>query len=367
MTIIGVVSETLLYLCFSIILGSFILHIVPKPYRPEINVPKKFLLLSIIGIAILSITPALQVILTFYKDIGLGLTIRSVLFTFEVGQAWIVTFILSNILFIYLILFDIRKKSTYSYVGIAFTLALILTLGWSSHASSLTEVSGFIAHTIHFLAVSIWIGILLVISWFSSNKENWLTFLKWFSPVAITCFLVTVGTGLFLMSLVVDFKDYTNAWMLSYGQALLIKHLLIIPLLAFAFINSVLMRNQLNKDKEFNPKPWVKAESIILLLIFAATAVLGQQSPPHDIETALATNGPAKLFELLYQGQIERDLSAFLSFGINSISLLGLAILFLALTIFSFVKKAPMVLSFVMSILVVLTSYLALMLSVFLK
>lgn len=367
MMIVGVVSETLLYLCFSILMGSFILHIVPIPYRPEINIPKKFLLLSIAGIAILSFTPALQVVLTFYKSIGLGLTVRSVLFTFEVGQAWIITFILANILFIYIILFDIRKKSTYSFIGITFTLALIFTLGWSSHASSLTEVSGFIAHSIHFIAVSIWIGILFVISWFSTNKENWLNFLKWFSPVAIICLLTTLGTGLFLMSLVVDFKDYTNAWMLSYGQALLIKHLFIIPLLVFAFINSVLMKKRLNKDKDFNPRTWTKAESGILLFIFSATAALGQQPPPHDLETSLATNGPAKLFELFYQGNIERDLSATLSFGINSISLIGLAILFLIVTILSFVKKAPTVLSFIMSIVVVLTSYLALMLSVVLK
>ncbi|WP_235848510.1 hypothetical protein [Litchfieldia alkalitelluris] len=87
MMIVGVVSETLLYLCFSFLLGSFILHLVPNSYRPGINVPKKFSLLSIKGIAILSFNPALQVILAFYEDIGLGLTIKSVLYTFEVGQA----------------------------------------------------------------------------------------------------------------------------------------------------------------------------------------------------------------------------------------------------------------------------------------
>ncbi|WP_235848509.1 copper resistance D family protein [Litchfieldia alkalitelluris] len=206
-----------------------------------------------------------------------------------------------------------------------------------------------------------------MISWFSTSKENWLTFLKWFTPVAITCFLITIGTGLFLMTLVVDFKDYTDAWMLSYGQALLIKHLLIIPLLAFAFINSVLMRKRLSKDKEFNPKPWIKAESIILLFIFSATAALGQQSPPHDIETALATSGPARLFDLLYQGQIERGLNVVLSFNSISNSLLGLAVLFLAMTILSFVKKAPTAISFIMSIFMVLTFYLAIMLSVILN
>lgn len=364
MTFIGFISEALLYLCFAILMGSFILHIVPSEYRPELNIPRKVLLVSIIGIAILSFTPALQVILAFYKDIGLSLTIKSVLFTFEVGKAWIISFILSNILLIYVILFDLKKKTTYSYVGIVFTFLLILTLGWSSHASSLTEVSGFITHTVHFLSVSVWVGILLVVSWFTSNRDNWLNFLQWFTPVAITCFLITIGTGLFLMSLVVDIKAYTNAWMVSYGQALLIKHLLIVPLLAFAFINSVLMRKRLKKDNTFNPKPWAKAESIILLLIFSATTVLGQQSPPHDIVTMIKSVGASTFFELLYQNKIQPDMSVILSFGLNGIVLTAISLLFLLLTILSFIKKAPVFVSFITSIFFVLTSYLALMLSI---
>ena len=44
-----------------------------------------------------------------------------------------------------------------------------------------------------------------------------------------------------------EFEDYPNSWMLPYGQALLIKHLLIIPLLVYAVINSILMKKKLDK------------------------------------------------------------------------------------------------------------------------
>ena len=58
------------------------------------------------------------------------------------------------------------------------------------------------------------------------------------------------------MTVVVDFEDYPNSWMLPYGQALLIKHLLIIPLFVYAMINGLLIKKKIKKDIHFNPKPW---------------------------------------------------------------------------------------------------------------
>ena len=345
-------------------MGSFILHTVPKDVRPEIIVPKKVLLITLIGIALLSFIPSLQLILAFYKDIGLSVTIQSVIFTFEIGKAWLITVFFAIILFIYLILFDIRRKESYSYVGIIITIGLIIAMGWASHASSQVGFSGFVAHSFHFLAVSTWIGILLIVGWFATDYNNWLNFLKWFSPVAITCLLVTIGTGLYLMNVVVEFKDYANAWKLTYGQALLLKHILIIPLLTFAFINSILIRKRLKNVENFNPRPWTKVESLVVLFLFVATSVLGQTSPPHDIATTFAMEGPAKLFDLLYPGSITRDLDVVLVFGVNNISLLVLALLFIGLTIIAFIKKAPAILSFIMSVLSVITIYLSLMFSI---
>ena len=364
MLFVGVISETLLYFCFATLLGSFILHTVPKDVRPEIVVPRKVLFIAIMGVALLSFIQPLRLILAFYKEIGLSLTVQSVIFTFEIGKAWLLTVFFSIILFIYLVLFDIRKKTSYSYVGIIITIGLIVAVGWASHASSQVGFSGFITHSFHFLAVSTWIGILLIVGWFSTNQNNWLNFLKWFSPVAVICLLITMGTGLFLMNVVVEFKDYASAWKLTYGQALLLKHILIIPLLTFAFINSILIRKRLKNVENFNPRPWTKVESLVVLFIFVATSVLGQTSPPHNIASTLAMEGPAKLFDLLYSGSVTRELDVVLAFGVNSISLMVLAVLFIGLTIIAFMKRAPAILSFIISVLSVITIYLSLMFSI---
>ena len=96
MIIIGTITQALLYLCFALSLGSFILYLVPNTHRPDINVPKGALMMATGGIAIFSFFPVLQLILYLSPDIGFAQTLQSVLFTFEVGKAWIFTYILSN-------------------------------------------------------------------------------------------------------------------------------------------------------------------------------------------------------------------------------------------------------------------------------
>ena len=50
------------------------------------------------------------------------------------------------------------------------------------------------------------------------------------------------------MSFLVKFENYPDSWMLPYGQTLLFKHLLIIPLLVYAIINSLFVKKKLIKD-----------------------------------------------------------------------------------------------------------------------
>lgn len=361
MFLLGMISQALIYLCFSLILGCFILSLIPNTHRPNILVPKSAMLLSSIGIAILSFFPVLQLILYLAPNLGLVPTLQSVLLTFEVGKAWIFTFIVAIILFIFLSLFDYRTKALNSFIGIVLTLILILALGWSNHASSYHQLLGFISDTTHFTAVAVWVGILFIVSWFSTDHTNWLKFLKWFSPVAITCFIMTILTGFMLMSIVVE--DYLNSWVIPYGQSLLIKHLLIIPLVIFAVINGVLIEKKVEADSNFNPLPWVKSESLLILLIFSATAALGQQSPPK--ETLISNESVSKLFTLINQGQIQPNMMVQLASTPSSILLIVLALIFLALMLYSFYKKMPAIMSFLMGLLFVFCTFLSLLLSIY--
>lgn len=362
MVLIGIISEALLYLCFALLMGSFLTSLIPKTHRPDIIVPKGIVMMAIGGIGIFSFVPVLQLLLFLYEGLGFSQILQSILFTFEVGKAWVFTFVLSNLFFIFVVWFDYRKKAMYAYIGIVFTLILIGAVGWSSHASSYDPVIGFFNHSAHFTAVSVWVGVLIVVSWFSNNQDNWLDFLKWYSPVALICVLITIVTGFLLMSVSVEVKDYPDSWLLPYGQALLVKHILLIPIVVYAVINSVLIKRKVSQDGQFNPRPWAKAESIILLLVFTATATLGQQAPPH--ETMITNESVASLFTLLYQGQFQSGMTVQLVVNATSLSFLVMAVLFLALMLISFIKKTPAIVSFFMGVLLVVSIYFGLVFSI---
>lgn len=357
-----IISEVLLYLCFSILVGSFIIILVPSAFRPKLNVRKSIQIVATIGIMIFSFIPILLLVLELNKGNDFGGTLQMVLYTFEVGKSWIFTLLVANMLFIFLLCFDNQKNRIFAYGGLVLTFLLILGLGWSSHAGSVGQVKGFITHTSHFTAVTVWIGILLIISWFSKGSSNWLNFLKWFTPLAAVCFGITVVSGLVLMTFVVNFNAYTDTWMLPYGQLLLIKHLLILPLLMYAVINSLLIKKKLQSNPNFNPKPWTRVESLIVLLIFSVTAALSNQSPPS--ENTFNNEGPSKLFSYFHQGQNLQVMHVELTMNATGLSFLIVSVLLIALTIYAFLKKAPTFLTFLLSILFVFSSYLTLMFSI---
>lgn len=358
------ISESLLYLCFSLLMGSFILQFIPERLKPEIIIPKRLIQLSVLGIILFSVAPVIRIILFLYEDIGLVLTMQNVLSGFEVGKAWNFTVILALFFYLFVSLFPVLKSKVLAGISLTFTLILLSALGWGSHAASLTEWSGFLVHSLHFLGVTIWVGTLLVVGWYSKNQENWLSYLKWFTPLAIGCFLTIMGTGLFLMTWVIDVNEYGDTWMLSYGQALLVKHLTIIPILFFAFINGFWIRRKLKRQEQINPLPWLKFESILLFFTLVSTAVLGQQEPPHSIEMTLGGSGPSAVFDYFYSGNITPSMHV--QFGLNTINILYfiVAIIFMWLIFYSFQKKAPAVVSFFMGMFCTLSLYLGLIASI---
>ncbi|MCL6571384.1 MAG: CopD family protein [Bacillus sp. (in: Bacteria)] len=357
------VTETLLYVCFSILLGCFIIQMVPEDRKPKVTIHKRWLQLSILGIVFLSFMPILQLIVLFYEQIGLLLTIQNIFSSFELGKAWLFTLVIAIFFYLFVSIFPVLNKR-YAIMSILFTLCLILTISWASHPATLSEWSGFGYHSIHFTAVCVWVGTLLVVSWFSKDNENWLSFLKWFTPVALACLSLTIVSGFFIMTIIVDLNDYPNSWTIDYGHSLLIKHIIIVPILIFAFINGFWAKKRVKKEKDFNPIPWVKAESILLILIFAATGVLGQQEPPHNIDNTIQSSGVSPLFQLFYGGSLTSPINIQLGFNFTSSLLAILSLFFLFIVLLAFLKKAPPIVSFIMSLLCALSVYFALMVGI---
>jgi putative copper export protein/putative cell wall-binding protein len=358
------ISEFLLYLCFSLLMGYFILQVIPESKRPEVVFPRWLLILCILGINVFSFTPVLQLVLFLTSSTSIGLALKTVLFTYEVGKSWLLLATLGLFLFISHLVMKIEKKTSMTFLSIAYLWFIISIIGWGSHANSIVPIKGHLYHSIHFLTITIWTGVLLQVAWFSKEVKNWGGFLKWFTPVALVCVLLAMGSGFMIMKIGMDPKDYVRSWGLSYGQALLIKHLFIIPLIVFAFMNGFLIKKSINPLENATTLSWLRAESLFVFIIFAVTGFLGQEAPPHSIEETLVAEGPSKLFEWMYSGIIYPTMNIRLNFNPSNLLLILLSSFILGMSIIRYKKTASSKLAVIAGIVLALSWYLSFMNSI---
>lgn len=357
------ISEAFLYLCFSLLLGGLLSYVIPRTYQPCIEFPQKHMVLCILGIALFSFMPVIRIVMVFAPDIGFWLTFKSVMTTFEEGKAYVLTLVLCVVLLLILINNDIRTHVHLAVTSIFIVLGMIVALGFSSHVYSLAAgVVGGLVHSIHFLAVSVWTGLLIMGGWYAKDHIRWLSFLKWFTPLSIVCMAAIGWSGFVIMQYAVP--QYINSWILPYGQALLLKHILIIPLVTFAFINGFVVRRRINQSPGYNGAAWIQAESAIVFCIFVVTGFMGQQSPPHDVSLTLLENKPSVLFNILYRGGSPFHLPLSLIMNISSVLLGLLALALLGMVLFTFFNKQKVIAALLYSGLFIVTVYLSLMLAV---
>ncbi|ALC90664.1 hypothetical protein AM500_13375 [Bacillus sp. FJAT-18017] len=330
------ISEFGTYLCFAILAGYVALQYVTEEYKPQTSISKKTILLSILGIYIFSFGPAALTISYFEDAVGLTTATYSVITDFQVGRAWLIIGFMAVLLWITILLNGTR------HIQALLLFIMVLAVGYSSHVASLSFWYGLFAHSAHFLMVILWSGILIHVAWFSKDDSKWNKFLKWFTPFAIGSIAVIFISGLVLMFFVVKPDEYVNSWVLPYGQMLLLKHIGIIPILAFAYINGILARKTIS-TQSFNPRPWVKAECLTIFIVFYFTSVLGTLSPPHEVEFTVVSEGASRWLEWLLGKDILTTANIALTTNASSILLLITTLLFLVLIFLSFKKVKPAV------------------------
>ncbi|KWU59980.1 copper resistance D family protein [Priestia megaterium] len=360
MNVLVPLTELITYILFSILIGHVALQFVSPEKKPSIYISKRFLLSCVLGIILFTFGPLLQVVAYFGGSVGVAQTLFSVLFTFEIGKAWIAIVWCSTLLWLAIYLENSK------YVQAVLLFLMVLSIGYASHVASLSFWTGFTSHTVHFLAVTLWAGILIQVSWFSKDSTNWDRFLRWFTPFAVSCMIVILISGVIVMLFVIDIKDYINAWVLPYGQMLLLKHISIIPLLAFAFINGILVR-KMRKTPTFDPRPWIKTESVSVLIVFFFTGILGTLSPPHDIDQTVKSEGGANWVINLLGSSIRIPVNLQLIGSFQGIVAFIFGVLFFIMIFLSFYKKKAPILAIFLSLCFIISTYLGLMSSIELR
>lgn len=296
------IGECLLYISFALLVGVHILGLIPEHKKPPVTLSKRWSQIAILLIVMASALPVIQTTLFLQDDIGFIETFQQVLREFEVGVAWsnIVLFSLIYYMIVSLSTPTIRKLRTYAVICLVLTFAMIGAVSSAGHSASLEGGTGTWMHFSHLALVSIWAGVLGVVAWFATSEERWSSFLRWFTPLAIACLLGISGSGIWMMSLTTNFQDYPSSWMLTYGQALVIKHLLIIPILILAGRQAFYTISSSHRENNKGSLGGAKVESIFILLVFAATSTLSQSSPPHDIAETMKSAGTSPWFHYFY-------------------------------------------------------------------
>jgi putative copper export protein len=360
MDILVIISQLLLYVCFSILAGSFLLLLIPSTHRPDVKIQKNSLIISAIMVPTFAFLPVLDITLFIAPHLGFGEALTTVLISYTVGNAWNFTLIGSILLVLVIVLMRPNEKRASNFIALLLTFGLMLTIAWSSHAGAMSPLTGIIGHFIHLAAISVWVGVVLIVGWCATNHHHWLKFLSWFSKVAIGCLVATGISGLLLMNVMVD--GYTDSWMVSYGQGLLIKHLFLMPLAFYALLNGLVVKYMISKDAAFNPIPWIRLEGIILFVIFATTAIFTQQAPPHG--NYLTEDAVSPLFRLFHGDIIDSSSTIGLIINIDIVYFFFLSILFVGLILLAIYKKASIIITFLLSCLFVVNIYIMVMISV---
>lgn len=349
------VAELINYILYSILSGYVALQFVSEDRKPTSEVSKQYILLTLLGIYVCSLGPVVQVISYFSESVGFTLATYSVLTDFQVGRAWVITGFLSVFFWITILL----KGS--KYIQAILLLLMVMTVGYGSHIASLSFWEGLLAHSTHFLVVTLWTGILIHVAWFSNDQEKWSKFLRWFTPFAIFCLIIISGSGITLMIYAVKPKDYISSWVLPYGQMLLLKHISIIPLLVFAYINGALLK-KIHIRSIYNPRPWVKAEGIFILITYYFTSIMGTLAPPHEVDFTVKSEGASEWVEWVLGKEILTSINIRLTGNISSVILLVMAFLFLVM-IYASVKQVKPRAAVFLGISFIFTMYFGLMLS----
>lgn len=350
MILFTIISDFLLYMVMSFLAGVLVLQFVPEHRKPEIPMKKSAILLAIASIPVLSAAPAIQLLGLLMNNTGFGSAVWTSITEFQVGQGFAFSIFLS------FFWFGAAAVNSSKYIQAFWFLLSILNMGFGSHAASLDFLPGLFSHTVHFLSLTLWAGVLILITWWAPALTNWRSFLKWFTPFAFGMMAIILVSGFAVWLLFSKPADYAASWVLPYGQMLLLKHLSILPLLAAAFLNGFG-----NKAKEPS-RNLLKLETFMLGLVFLCTAVMSKLAPPHNVNNTFLTEGTAPLLETLI-GEQYLPIAAEFSFSLNGILLLLIGALAIGLMVMSFFKKMPLWLSFIFGFGFIVSIYVGLMMN----
>lgn len=346
------------YICLSLIVGYFILRSTPKTAKPTLHLSKYIVFIATSCIMLIMLLQSIPILLFLMQKHTLATSMATYFLTYEKGKVTLWVIIVTIILMGYIKRASETKAAR--IVGLVLSLLLIIGLAWGSHINATQPYTGALIQTMHIFAVSMWVGVLLWLSVLAKDTKHWLSFLQWFSKLAMICLVGMAITGVLALWLIIP--SYPASWYTSYGHALLWKNILMLPVLYYALMNGVLIKKRILQQPSFNPLPWLRVETIVLLLIFTITAYLSNQEPPQNV---IVTN---EAIPILIQQWLDLNITttSTISLTVSYTAILGIVVtgMIMVCMIYSFVKEYTVWLTIVLTVMVSSIMYIAILSSI---
>ncbi|SNZ16916.1 putative copper resistance protein D [Terribacillus aidingensis] len=321
--------ELLSYIAFSFVAGYLVFRLIRKQ-EAAVQTPRSDVLAGAASAALVTSGPVINLVSVIGAQNGYGKALLTVLFQTAAGHVWLGIFLLAICVWV---LLYVNKLPM---VTLVLFLSMLFLRAYGSHPDE--GIMNTFAHLIHLSAAVFWVGVLVHACFYTDERFNWESFLKWFSPFTAVLVMAVIGSGVVTMSFAMDMRDYGNVLMLTYGQMLLIKHIVFIPVLVFTVINMFLVK-QVRQHSHFQPLNWIRAEAFLLAIVFACSALLKSSAAPANIAEALSNAGAAPIFGSIFQRVTATSVATWYM-SITGIVCFAGAGLFLVSILYFFKKRA---------------------------
>lgn len=277
-----------------------------KATKVQKSIKPPWVWLSTIALLVLLIATAAWLLVQAGQATGREITVpwdtsvTQVLFATRFGGQWSARIFLA-ITLLWLVPRANTRRDRWIILGLS--SLILLTISYGSHAAA--EPSPFLpilADWIHLIAVSVWVGSLVhfAISLYSSrdlpaDKRTKLTALliPRFSNLAIVSVALLVITGVYTSLLHVSSFEALSGTI--YGQTLLVKIVLVLPMLALGGVNLVMTTPQMKQAAEAGGneslvtrfRRLIHSEITLGVVVFLTVAVLTTLPPASDADAAI--------------------------------------------------------------------------------
>lgn len=357
-----IIANAILFITFALFIGIHILGAIPNDRRPTLRIPNFLLPILAITMFVSGIIPTALIaeqIANIQSESFISVLVSS-LFEFKIGQGF-VAFVFFLVI-VYIGRFMIKRWGKGQFLLLFPIFGMLLATSWSSHASSMSD-QGFIFDVMHTTAALSWAGVLLIASFFSIGEDRWRHFFQWFTPFAITMVLLLFASGIGMLTLITP--EYTNSWLLPYGQWQVLKHLLFIPLVFYGFAHGFIMKKRLDdpmkNSNKAKPRFSLQMESVVLVVVFVVTAIMAEQVPPHEVAQTLEFTEVSEFAGQKIASELLPGESVLWRANVPAMLMAGIAITILVFFVYSVGTRRPIWLAPVYIAFFMVTAHAALM------